>query len=208
MSSKAVGTIIVLGSWSSGTTAVTGYLARLGAYTCPPTIRTNDPRTPDSQESKVFRDALASLVDEFTLKQRTDDQAAFRRWFPDWLAEQKQQAADAACSHVILKHPLSAFFIGDLAELADPTFVVVTRPFEAIEHTRQRRKWHPGYGQAGAKVIYQTIFTKVTNADIDVLSISFDRFRADPTMGERLHAWVGMDPPAHTVEAALAWVRG
>ena len=60
-------TVIVLGSWSSGSTALTGYIQRLGAYTCPPHCTTFDERTPDSFESIDFRNALASCIDELTL---------------------------------------------------------------------------------------------------------------------------------------------
>ncbi|SDG14541.1 hypothetical protein SAMN05216241_1065 [Limimonas halophila] len=200
--------IVVLGSWSSGTTAVTGYLARLGAYSCPPHVQTKDPRTPNSHEPTGLRDAVLSRVDQFSLKAKEGDTSGFREWLHEWLQEQKRYAAEAGCSHLIMKHPVSAFFIADLQAVCEPTFLVVTRPFEAIERSRQRRGWHPVYGQAGAKVIYQTIFGKVVNQDINALSVSFDRFRADPTLGGRLHTWVGMDPSAHTVDAALAWVRG
>lgn len=145
-----VHTLVVLGSFSSGTTALVGYLARLGAYTCPPHMRTNDPRTPDPHEPRALRDQLVSYIHEPTLKPQVEDLSGFRAWFEPWLAEQKAQAAASGYTHVVLKHPLAAFFIEDLAEVGQPTFLVMSRRFEAIEQSRQRRGWGAVYGKAGA----------------------------------------------------------
>ncbi len=38
--------ILILSSWGTGSTAVTGYLDKLGAYSCAPHFHTNDEKTP------------------------------------------------------------------------------------------------------------------------------------------------------------------
>lgn len=42
--------IVIIASWSSGSTAITGYLDKCGAYSCPPHLNTVDERTPNSYE--------------------------------------------------------------------------------------------------------------------------------------------------------------
>ena len=56
--------ILVLGAWGSGTTAVTGVLDHLGAYTCPPHFNTNDPKTLCSYESVNLRHILHRYINE------------------------------------------------------------------------------------------------------------------------------------------------
>ena len=47
----AVKTIVILSSFSSGSTALAGFLERCGAHTCPPHMITSDKRTPLSYEN-------------------------------------------------------------------------------------------------------------------------------------------------------------
>lgn len=78
--SRDVRIIWVLGPWSSGSTALTGWIARLGAWTCPPHQITNDPRTKNSYESKELRDRLCQQRNELTLES-TGTAARFDKWF-------------------------------------------------------------------------------------------------------------------------------
>lgn len=59
--------LIVLGPWGSGSTAVTGILDHLGAFTCPPHFATNDPRTPSAYEPVQLRNILLRHIDEQAL---------------------------------------------------------------------------------------------------------------------------------------------
>jgi len=199
-------TIIVLGSYSSGTTAVAGYLAKLGAFTSPPHQLTKDPKTPDAYESKAFRDTLVGLVDELTLTKKRDAPSAFSEWFSGWVAAQKALALEKGCSHVLLKHPLAAFFIDDIQRACQPVFLVVTRQLEAIEKSRLRRGWHPVFGRQGAKVIYNTIFDALIESGISAMIVDYESFRDDPAMGGRLALWAGMDPAPDILAAARKWV--
>ncbi len=62
--------IIIVATWSSGSTALAGFLHQCGAYTCPPHQKTNDERTPIAFEPLLYADALKKLFDEFTLKKK------------------------------------------------------------------------------------------------------------------------------------------
>lgn len=197
---------VILGAWSSGSTAMTGYIERLGGYSCPPHVMTNDERTPNSHEPKVLRDSLAKCVDEMTLKMRLKDRQVFRDWFAKWLYAEKQKAAREGYDHIVLKHPLTAFFIEDIEAVAQPRWVVITRPFEAIENTRLRRRWHPVYGKAGANVIYSRIFSVLMNHSITALCMNFDAFRKHADERARLEAYLGLAPTAEQRDQANAWI--
>ena len=55
--------VVIIASWSSGSTAVTGYLDKCGAYSCPPHLNTIDKRTPNSYESIEYGTELAKLFE-------------------------------------------------------------------------------------------------------------------------------------------------
>jgi hypothetical protein len=199
-------TVIVVGSWSSGTTAVTGYLSRLGGYTCPPTIQTSDPRTPDSHESVEFRHAVADVHDEMTLS-RIGEPADFAQWFAPWLSQQHKRAALNGGKFVLLKHPLSALVLAEIQKICSPRIVVVTRPYAAIENTRQRRGWGPSYGIAGAKVIYSRAFSTLIEQGISFMSVDFNDFRTSKAAREELTQYCGLVPSERAEAAADAWVK-
>lgn len=203
----AVKVTVILGTWSSGSTAMTGYIDRLGAYSCPPHQFTNDERTPNSHEPKVLRDSLAECVDVNTLKMRLKDRQIFRDWFAKWLHAEKQTAACEGYYHIVLKHPLTAFFIEDIEAVAQPRWVVITRPFEAIEKTRLRRRWHPVYGKAGANVIYSRIFSVLMNYSITALCMSFDDFRKNASSRAKLEAYLDLEPTTEQREQAENWIE-
>ena len=64
--------IVIIASWSSGSTAITGYLDKCGAYSCPPHFNTNDERTPNSYEPLAYRNELSKLFDEFSFQEKGD----------------------------------------------------------------------------------------------------------------------------------------
>ncbi|MCF7976823.1 MAG: glycosyltransferase family 4 protein [Chromatiaceae bacterium] len=204
---EQVGTIVVLGAWSSGTTALVGYLARLGAFTCPPHVRTSDPRTPDSFEPQAFRDALAEVVDEFSLARLQPDSTPFKDWLHEWWQQQRSVALAQGCTTLVLKHPLTAFLIPELQAVCAPQFVVMTRAFAEIEATRQRRGWASNYGEDGAKRLYSAIFNALIEHSLDALTLDYETFRRDPSYGGRLAVWLNLQPSEAAQAAARAWVR-
>lgn len=199
--------IVVLGPWSSGSTAVTGFLARTGGWTCPPHQMTNDPLTPDSHESKAFRDALCHCIDELTLEPRAPiDQ--FTYFFRPWIAQQRQQAAAAGQSAVVLKHPLAAFALPQILACCEPSFLVILRPLPEIEASRVRRRWHPVYGQSGAQKIYSAAFSGLIRLGRSFQAISYPQFVAHPDARKQLLHSLGLAPDSAALAQADAWVRG
>ncbi|WP_372605178.1 hypothetical protein [Actibacterium sp.] len=199
-------TVIILGTWSSGSTALTGYIERLGAYTCPPHVMTYDERTPNSHESIEFRNALAAHVDELTLKPLQPAQN-FNTWFKPWLAAKQDEAAKAGHSVIALKHPLSAFMVPQIAEACDPTFIVITRRFEAIEKTRLRRKWHQVYGAAGAGTVYSSLFSGLIQAQRSYYTIAFDDFLSNPEARQTLRSHLPQELATANVQDAENWLK-
>lgn len=202
-------TVIVLGTWSSGSTALTGYIQRLGAYSCPPHYITTDERTPDSYESMEFIKALASCVDERTLSIKKPS-SEFFNFFEKWLPAKQDEARKAGHQAIVLKHPLSAFMIPEIIKTCNPTFVVVTRQFDAIEKTRQRRHWHEGAGSIGAGRIYSTLFSGLIEANQSYFTISFDDFCNSENVRATLRNHLPTplcSPSPINLEAAEKWIR-
>lgn len=199
-------TLIVLGNWSSGSTAVTGYIERLGAYTCPPHVATRDERTPNSHESRPFRNALAACVDELTLKQIAP-KTQFAQWFGPWLEQERAKARAVGAEVIALKHPLAGFFIPELVQVCDPEFLVVTRQFAAIEKTRVRRRWAPVYGAQGAKVVYSSLFSALMQAKKSYYAIAYEEFLASSARRAELRAYLPEPLRNADISAAEGWIR-
>ncbi len=202
---NGVETIVVLGSWSSGTTAVTGYLHHLGADACPPHFQSNDPRTPNTFEPARLREILMAAVDETTLEMRPGA-SGFTAAFAAWYGAERDWARSAGHRHIVLKHPLTAFVIPTIRDVCQPRFVVVTRPLARIEATRARRNWPGMFGAVGAEVIYRQIFRAVLVEGLDTLCVAFESFRTDARVRRRLADWVGVEPAPERRAAAEAWL--
>ena len=56
-------TVIIIASWSSGSSAVAGYIDKCGAYSCPPHLNTIDERTPNSYEPLAYKKELSKLFE-------------------------------------------------------------------------------------------------------------------------------------------------
>ncbi|MCF3639480.1 hypothetical protein LXM94_05810 [Rhizobium sp. TRM95111] len=206
MQADDVKVILILSSWSSGSTSVAGFLDKCGCWTCPPHLRTVDDRTPNAYEPQAYRKALLQMIDENTLKP-VGQADAFVRFFADWVAEEKRKAARAGAPAVVLKHPLQAFLLPAIRQVTPVDAVVVSRPFAAIEATRARRNWGAAFGEAGANVIYGTIYNHLHESGTPYIAVPYDAFRADPAVRTRLLAYLGLSPGAEAVLAAEAWLR-
>jgi hypothetical protein len=198
--------VCILGNWGSGTTAVTGYLNFLGASTCPPNIFTFDERTPNSYESLAFRNACAQTFEELTLKQ-INSKTTFRNWLAGWLEERTAEAEAAGITHIVLKHPLSAFLVREINEVCAPTWIMVTRKFQDIERTRLRRQWHSTYGAAGANKIYGTAVSQLIELEQSFLTVAFPDFLADKKTREYLIHYVSLTPTEEQKTIAEGWIR-
>ncbi|MBI5040844.1 MAG: hypothetical protein HZB57_06510 [Gammaproteobacteria bacterium] len=162
--------IIVLGPWGSGSTAVTGILDHLGAFTCPPHFKTNDPRTPSAYESEMLRNILLRHIDEQALmvsENRLQLVSEIQQWLGGIL--QKAGGDDRV---VVLKHALLSLIMPELVSLLHPKFIIVRRSYTDIERTRVRRQWPPIYGYLGARIIYDRIYSElVANSNLEFLDV-------------------------------------
>lgn len=167
--------ILVLASWSSGSSAVAGFLNNNGAYMFPPFITTTDPKSPDTYESEMFRAILLETIQEESLsfKMNTD---TLKGRLTTWFQEEIEKAKQRGHSTFALKHPLSALILKELCEIVDPVFVVVTRPLSKIEETCVRRNWHPIHGRTGAEVIYKEIYSYLQENGKSYFAISFEDY--------------------------------
>lgn len=206
-SNQSIPVVIGLGPWSSGSTAITGYLERCGAWTCPPHQMTNDELTPNSHEPRQFRDALCSVFDELTLSRKLPD-SEFVKFFEPWIEQERIKARLNGSPIIFLKHPLSAFVIQQIRELCDPEFVVFLRPLKIIENSRLRRRWHPIYGSAGASKIYSVIFTNLIANGISFSAVSYDDFLKDGRRRNNLCTQLKLSPTEEMKKSAEAWLRG
>jgi hypothetical protein len=164
--------IIILAPWGSGSTAVTGILDHLGAYTCPPHFRTNDPRTPTAYEPELLRNILLQHIDLHALM-IAGNRLRLISEIQQWLEQTLQQAG---CDNrvVVIKHPLLSIIIPELISLLDPKFIIVRRNFADIERTRARRRWHPIHGYLGARMIYDRIYSDlVANNSLGFMDLNY-----------------------------------
>lgn len=186
--------VIICSSWSSGSTAVTGYLDLCGAYTCPPHINTNDVRTPNSYESKFFRNLVASVTDEFTLKNiGSADQ--FKSNFKTWIVKQVKKANELKKEIIVLKHPLSSFLLEEIdSAFLDIKYVVVTRKFEEIEKSRVRRGWSSNYGWEGANKIYNNAYTFLHENEKRFFVVPYKNFLHSAESRVDLLNFIGLEP--------------
>jgi hypothetical protein len=135
--------LLVCGPFGSGTTAVAGLLARLGAVGFGPYYQPADERTPNSHELIAFRDLMLTLASEetTTLPQGIDVKTALYT-FRDRIANQEFGAYGSSAGIPIFpKHPLSALILPQLCAAFETRLIYLVRPVRDIEASRRRRKW-------------------------------------------------------------------
>ena len=191
--------ILVLASWSSGSSAISGFLHANGAYMFPPFITTTDPKSPETYESEMFRAILLETIQEETLefKMKTD---LLKGRLTTWFHEETVKARSQGTDIFALKHPLSALILRELCELVDPIFVVVTRPLARIEETRVRRNWHSIHGRAGAEVIYKNIYSFLQENNKSYIAISFEDYLNSEKQRRMLLEYCGIDVSAEEAQ--------
>ena len=199
--------IVVLAPWSSGSTAVSGYISRAGAYDCPPHVMTSDSKTPNSHEPLELRELLASIVDEQSLEVNKEIAPLFSPWFKSYLSRVELKAREMNCECIVLKHPLLAFFLADLIRVSDTKFIKVTRDLKNIEQTRQRRNWSRNYGDWGARKIYSLIDFMQTELENKMLTLDFAEFKSSPQKRETLLEFCELMPDKTKKAHAENWLR-
>ena len=185
--------IIVIAPWSSGSTAVAGFLHHCGAYTCPPHHHTNDNLTPNSYEPLRYGKALRELFDEFTL-QKKGSVEKFEHFFEEFYSHESEIAQSLGFQTVALKHPLQTFILPYLNTFLRPVYVLVTRPLNKIEATRRRRNWHSVYGESGARQIYKAAMDFFVDNSCPYLALPYNALREDVSARRHLLEFCDLSP--------------
>jgi hypothetical protein len=199
-------TILLLTSWSTGSTSVSGFLNHCGAYSCPPYFMTNDNNTPNSYESLEYKKALSECIDEVTLKQHGNIEK-FKSFFQPWIEEQMMLAKKNEKKFIVLKHPLQIFLLSTIQLIIDPILIVITRPYENIEKTRIRRGWPEIYGQKGAHIIYNYVYGYLHANSYPYFVVPFEKFRKDDNLQKQLLNFCEIRPKDDDINKAKEWLR-
>jgi hypothetical protein len=203
--------ILVCGPWSSGTTAVSGMLEKLGVLGIPPYFRTNDERTKNSYESILFRDCVDKLVSDKTLsvtakpEEISNQVKLFKEQIIEKYASQESQSKEIT---FFLKYPLSAFLINEFTSQFNTKLIYVLRPFSSIEKTRLRRSWTKQFGQEGAQVIYSRMFSVMINRLYPTMIIRYDEMIRNPAIAaKKLSEFAGINSNEEQINDALNFIR-
>lgn len=199
-------TIIIIAPWSSGSTAIAGFLHHCGAYTCPPHQHTDDNLTPNSYEPLHYAEALRDLFDEFTL-QKKGSMEEFKNFFEHFFSQQIDAAQNRGFSSIALKHPLQTFVLPYLNSFLSPKYILVTRPLKRIESTRRRRNWHPVYGEVGAEQIYRTAANFLLENSCPYLAIPYNALLSDNCSRQYLLDFCDLTPSNEALQQALDFLR-
>ncbi len=206
MDAMDVTVVALLSPWGSGSSAVAGFLDKCGAYTCPPHVHTADSRTPNSFEPLGLRQMLVAAFDEKTLKPKGAG-ADFAPDFEDWLNDEIAAAADDGASTLVIIHALLSMVLPALQEIASPRYVVITRPFDDIEATRQRRNWPATFGELGARIIYKRSHDFLEQEGLPYIDLPYPQFRSEIGVRGELLRYLSLSPSAEQLEEAEAFLR-
>jgi hypothetical protein len=202
--------ILVCGPFGSGTTAVAGMLARLGAAGFGPHYQPADPLTANSYELAAFRDLLLSVASEqtLTLTAAGDVKAALEH-FRNRIIRQELGAYDEkSATPIFLKHPLAALIIPQISAAFETRLVYLVRPLRDIETSRQRRKWPERYGAKGASIIYSHMFNALINYAVPTTLVRYSELIQQPDgHARRLASFAGLNSSADMLREAAAFVR-
>lgn len=203
--------VLVCGPWSSGTSAVTGALANAGLPAPGPYLKVNDPRTSQTFEMKAFRELMLEIASEETLK-RTKTESQTLSLLSDFREQLMMQVSENSGEPVktplLLKHALASLILPEMSELFDLRLIVVLRPYEAIEATRLRRRWHSSFGKEGAKAIYGAIMDFMADSSVPFTFVRYSDFLEKPdTEIARLSSFCGLKLDKVNLASAVKFVR-
>jgi len=202
--------LLVCGPFGSGTTAVAGLLARLGAIGFGPYYEPADALTPDSHELVAFRDLILTLASEqtTTLLPEVDIKTALDG-FRDRIGNQELGPYDDnAAIPIFLKHPLAALIIPQICAAFATRLIYLVRPVRDIELSRRRRKWGAQYGAKAAGIIYSHMFNALINHSFPTTIVRYAELINSPMEHTRkLAAFAGLKSNPDVMREAAAFVR-
>jgi hypothetical protein len=202
--------ILVCGPFGSGTTAVAGLLARLGAVGFGPYYRPTDALTPDSHELVAFRDLILTLASEetTTLLPEADVKTALDRFRERIGSQEFGHYDDKAEIPIFLKHPLAALIIPQICAAFATRLIYLVRPVREIELSRRRRNWGAQYGAKAAGIIYSHMFNALINHSFPTTIVRYAELIDSPLEhARRLAVFAGLESDPDVMREAAAFVR-
>ena len=205
--------VCILAPWSSGSSALAGFLHHCGAHTCPPHLLSNDKRTPNTFESLAYRNKLHEFIKiNFPNRETCEfnpsaDCSIFENFFSEWIQNQSEIATNLNKTHIVLKHALQTFALNSLTKFIEPKFIVLERSIEEIERTRVRRNWSAEHGKIGAASIYFETENYLNTTKTPHFTISFDAFRKEKKTRDALLQFCKMFPSIDQLENANKFLR-
>ncbi len=202
--------LLVCGPFGSGTTAVAGLLARLGAIGFGPYYRPTDALTPDSHELVAFRELILTLASEqaTTLLPGADEKTALER-FRERIANQELGPYDDnSAIPIFLKHPLAALIIPQICATFTTRLIYLVRPVRDIELSRRRREWGAQYGAKAAGIIYSHMFNALINHSFPTTIVRYAELINSPMEHTRkLAAFAGLKSNPDVMREAAGFIR-
>ena len=208
--SKKPKVIVILSSWSSGSTAMTGFFDRCGGHSCPPHFQTNDQRTPTAYENKDYVDALHKFIDtdsRESLFTQKGDIKKFLGFFDQWFSSQVTISRNIGKQFLILKHPLQIFVLDQIESYFEPKYIVLTRSIEKIEQTRVRRNWPEVFGKKGASILYDEINTYFEKKQKPFFPIEYESFLKKEQLRKEMLEFCELEISAEKLKEADDWLR-
>lgn len=203
--------ILVCGPWSSGTTAVAGLLARLGALGFGPYFTVNDPIRPNTYELIPFRDALRPFISERTLTLAPNVEQDVENALHVLRARIENQEFGrydrASGPPVLLKYPLSALVIPQICKVFDTKLIYVLRRLADIERTRLRRHWDEQLGKLGAEVIYADMFRALVEHEHPTMMLRYAELLNSPAkVAQELAQFAELSVSTEEILAAATFI--
>ena len=204
--------IFVCGPWGSGTSAVCGVLLRLGCIGIEPLWQIDDPKTPNTYESRIFREIILRVTSEINLRLKEDMAATVN----SELINMKEQICKAIFGNapnrlippIMMKHPMSAFMMRQIYEVLGAKFVFVHRDTADIEKTRVRRNWPRFMGAEGAEMIYSSLSSARNFNGIKIADVNYNDLIFSPKdLTNRLVDFCGLESVKANVQQALAFIE-
>ena len=203
--------IFVVGPFSSGTTAVTGMIMRLGALHLEPLSTTNDPRTPSSLESVMLQQLTNYMVNEsiLSLKINRDHIPYILEDFKNGVLNKFSGHPELTGKKVVFKRATTALFLDEIKQVFQPKFVFVYRNHDDIEKTRVRRGWYDCHGKWGAAIIDQYMNDwRKQEQDLNILPIDYEDIQDNPiAMAHLLNDHLELQASEENIQNAARWVE-
>jgi len=196
--------LLVCGPYGSGTSAVAGMLANMGAIGVGPYQGTNDPRTPNAFESIAFRATVLGLVSETTMLLKPG--AAIEAALLQLKSQIAERLPEGEMRPIFLKHPAAAPIIPHICELFDTKLIYVLRATKDIEATRQRRNW-PNEGESITRIIYSHMFDHLVNGRTPTTLVRYRSLIESPARhAKELAAFAGLQCDENALQNAAHFV--